>query len=431
VSRGSEVRNAGGWLTCLLLLGIASLSAQQEVIVAVNVHGNTLTSAEEIVRASGLAEGVAFSDHLLTEARNRLSAFKQFHSVETLKRYASISDPTQIIVVIQVDEGPVQLVPPGIPGQSPPGVPGTTPSVVKRRRFNVMFVPVLDAEDGYGLTYGVQFAVTEYRNTTRRLLIPLTWGGDKRAAIELHKELSVRFAPDVRIGAIAQRRTHPFFDSNADRARLFGRSEWQLARGVRGGGEIAWQASKLVGEEENTKSIGADLIVDTRVDPLLPHNAIYVRGAVERLKFSDDAAVRTELDANAYIGLYRGTLLAIRGLHFDISRPAPAYFKSILGGSRNLRGFRAGHSIGDTLVAGSAELRIPFTSPLRLARFGTNIFVDVGTAYDKGQRFGDQAVKKGVGGGIWATAPLFQVNLMVARGIGSDTRVHFGAGVSF
>ncbi len=425
------MRNAGRCLACLLLLGIASASAQQEVIVAINVHGNTLTSEDEIVGASGLAEGLAFSDHLLAEARNRLSAFKQFHSVEILKRYASLSDPTQIIVVIHVDEGPVHLVPPGIADRSPPGVPGTTPSVVKRRRFNVMFAPVLDAEDGYGLTYGVQFAVTGYRNTTRRLHIPLTWGGDKRAAIELHKEFSARFAPDVRTGAIAQRRTHPFFDSNADRARLFGRAEWQLARGVRGGGEIAWQASKLVNQEENTKSIGADLIVDTRVDPLEPHNAIYVRGALERLKFSNDTAVRTELDANAYIGLYRGTLVAIRGLRLDISRPAPALFKSILGGSRNLRGFRAGHSIGDTLVAGSAELRIPFTSPLRLARFGTNIFVDVGTAYDKGQRFSDQAVRKGIGAGLWATAPLFQVSLMVAHGIGSDTRLHFGAGISF
>ena len=425
------MRNAGRCLACLLSLGIASASAQQEVIVAINVHGNTLTSEEEIVRASGLAEGLAFSDHLLAEARNRLSAFKQFHSIETLKRYASLSDPTQIIVVIQVDEGPVHLVPPGIPDRSPPGVPGTTPSVVKRRRFNVMFAPVLDAEDGYGLTYGAQFAVTGYRNTTRRLHIPLTWGGDKRAAVELHKEFSARFAPDVRTGVVAQRRTHPFFDSNADRARLFGRAEWQLARGVRGGGEIAWQASKLVNQEENTRSIGTDLIVDTRVDPLVPYNAIYVRGAVERLKFSNDTAVRTELDANGYIGLYRGTLVAIRALRLDISRPAPAFFKSILGGSRNLRGFRAGHSIGDTLVAGSAELRIPFTSPLRLARFGTNIFVDVCTAYDKGQRFSDQAVKKGIGGGVWATAPLFQVSLMVAHGIGSDTRLHFGAGISF
>lgn len=114
-----------------------------------------------------------------------------------------------------------------------------------------------------------------------------------------------------------------------------------------------------------------------------------------------------------------------------MSRPAPPYFKPILGGASNLRGFRAGTAIGDTLVAGSAELRIPLTSPLRMAKFGTSVFIDVGTTYDKGQRFRDQKLKRGVGGGVWATAALFRISLMVARGIGADTRVHFGAGVTF
>jgi hemolysin activation/secretion protein len=141
--------------------------------------------------------------------------------------------------------------------------------------------------------------------------------------------------------------------------------------------------------------------------------------------------VRTELDATGYIGIYRGTVLAVRAVHEDMSEPAPPYFKSILGGSRNLRGFRAGASIGDTLMSGSAELRIPLTSPLHMGRFGTSVFMDAGTVYNKGQRFRDQKLKRGIGAGIWATAPLFHVSLMVARGLGSGTRVHFGAGLTF
>ena len=124
-------------------------------------------------------------------------------------------------------------------------------------------------------------------------------------------------------------------------------------------------------------------------------------------------------------------MLAVRAVREDMSEPAPAYFKSILGGSSNLRGFRAGHSIGDTLMAGSAELRIPLTSPLRLARFGTSVFMDAGTVYNKGQRFRDQKLKRGIGAGIWATAPLFRVSLMVAHGMGATNRVHFGAGLTF
>ena len=103
----------------------------------------------------------------------------------------------------------------------------------------------------------------------------------------------------------------------------------------------------------------------------------------------------------------------------------------MLGGSRNLRGFRAGYAIGDTVVAGSAELRIPTTSPLRMARFGISVFADAGTAYDKGQRFGDQKLEKGVGAGVWATAPLFRFSVEIARGIGSGIRAHVGAGLTF
>ena len=59
------------------------------------------------------------------------------------------------------------------------------------------------------------------------------------------------------------------------------------------------------------------------------------------------------------------------------------------------------------------------------------MFIDVGSVYDKGQRLRDQKLKRGVGGGVWATAPLFRISLMVARGLGSGTRVHFGAGLMF
>lgn len=196
------MRTRAGVVVFGVLFAASSLSAQQEVIAAIQVHGNTLTPDGEIIRASGLAEGGRFSDSLLSEAETRLRSFKRFDRVEVLKRYASISDLSQILVVIQVDEGPVSIVSPGVPGQ--------TPAVARRRRFNVMFVPVLDAEDGYGLTYGGLFAITGHKNTSRRLIVPASWGGDKRAAVEFQKEFSPRFAPQIRTGALVQRRTHPF-----------------------------------------------------------------------------------------------------------------------------------------------------------------------------------------------------------------------------
>jgi outer membrane protein assembly factor BamA len=213
---------------------------------------------------------------------------------------------------------------------------------------------------------------------------------------------------------------------------VWGRTEWRILRGLHAGAEVAWQSSSLAGQDVDAKSVGADVIVDTRVDPSMPHNAIFVRATVERLHFSaSNAAVRTGIDANGYLGVYRGIVLALRAVREDFSRPAPAFYKSMLGGSRNLRGFRAGYAVGDTLVAGSTELRIPTTSPLRMARFGISVFADAGTTYDARERFDDRKLEKGVGAGVWATAPLFRFSVEVARGIGSGVRAHIGAGLTF
>lgn len=425
---------ATSFLAGALLLIASPLAAQQEVVAAVQVHGNTLTPTDDIIRASGIAVGDRVTDAYLSEAETRLRTTLKFESVEVLKRFASISDLTRILVLIQIDDGAVRVEVPDLrmPQPDAQGPPVARPRVVRRSRFNVMFVPILGAEDGYGLTYGAQFAFSGHHSTRRRVVVPMSWGGDKRVAAEYQQEFSRRFAPRLRTGALAQRRTHPFYDDNADRTRVWGRTEWTILRDVRAGTELAWQSSSLTGQRVEARSIGADVILDTRVDPLMPHNAVFVRSAIEQLHFeASDAAVKTEIDANGYLGVYRGIVLALRATREDFSRPAPPYYKSLLGGSRNLRGFRAGRAVGDTLVAASVELRIPATSPLRMARFGYSVFMDAGTTYDKGQRFNDQRLEKGVGAGVWATAPLFRISVAVARGIGSGTRVHVGAGLTF
>jgi outer membrane protein assembly factor BamA len=434
------VRTPAGLLVSALLF--ASQAAAQpvpspvegEVVAVIQVHGNTLTSTDEVIRAAGIGIGDRISDKTLSDAEARLRAAIKPDSVDVLKRFASISDPTQVLILIQLDEGPVRVDVPDfdVPVPNVPGPPVPRTTVVRRSRFSLMWVPILGAEDGYGFTYGAQFAFIGRRATRRRIVVPASWGGDKRIGAEYQQEFRMRFAPRLRTGAFLQRRTHPFFDRHADRTRVWGRTEWPLLRDVQAGAEVAWQSSSLAGQEVEAKSIGADVVVDTRVDPLMPHNAIFVRSAIERLRFSPtNNAVRTEVDANGYIGLYRGTVLALRAVREDFSRPAPAFYKSILGGSRNLRGFRAGRAVGDTLVAGSVELRIPTTSPLRIARFGYSVFMDAGTTYDKGQRFRDQNLERGVGGGIWMTAPLFRFSVAVARGIGSGMRAHIGAGLTF
>ncbi len=397
--------------------------AQQAVIAAIQVHGNTFTPDEEVIKASGLSVGGPFSDSLLNTAADRLAATKRFQRVDVLKRYASIADPTQVVVLIRVDEGPVHVVPSVVPGQAP--------RVARSGKLNVMFIPILNAEDGYGLTYGAQVAVTGHASTSSRVVFPLSWGGNKRASAEFQHDFASRLAPRVRTGVLVQRRTHPFYKSDADRTGLWARGTWRLAAPLYFGTTAGWQKASLLDRTDRTRSLGADVVLDTRLDPVLPSNAIYARAVVDRLHFADKSIVRTELEANGYVGVYRGSVLVLRALREDMSRSAPEFFKSVLGGADTLRGFRAGTAVGDTLVATSAELRIPLTSPLNIAKFGTSVFIDAGTTYDKGQRLADQHLRRGVGGGVWAAATLFRISLMVAHGIGAGNRVHFAAGLTF
>jgi outer membrane protein assembly factor BamA len=397
--------------------------AQQAIVASIQVHGNTLTPDDAVITASGLTPGQPYSDSLLDCTAQRLTATKRFQHVDVLKRYASITDPTQIVVLIQVDEGPVHIVPGAVPGQAP--------HVARRAGLSVMYLPLLDAEDGYGLTYGVQVALTGNSADGNRLAFPLSWGGNKRAGAEFQRDFASRRAPRLRAGAMVQRRTHPFYLSDADRVRTWIRGEWRVGRPFYIGATTAWQKAELLQRIDRTFSTAADLVVDTRIEPMLPGNAVYLRAQVERLSLEQRPVVRTELEANAYVGVYRGSVIVLRAAWDDASRAVPPFFKSVLGGADSLRGFRAGTAVGDTMAVASAELRIPLTSSLHIAKFGASLFVDAGTAYDNGEHFSNQHLKKGAGGGVWATAALFHVSVMVAHGVGSGNRVHFGAGLTF
>jgi hemolysin activation/secretion protein len=164
---------------------------------------------------------------------------------------------------------------------------------------------------------------------------------------------------------------------------------------------------------------------------------VYARAAWERSSTLQGPAVpdgvavnQITLDARGYLGLVGQSVLMIRALRQDSDGPLPPFLKPILGGMPNLRGFRRGTAVGDTLVAGSVELKVPLTSPLSFGRLGVSGFVDVGTVYDDGARLDDQPIERAVGGGVWFSAAFVRLNLAVAHGLGGSTRVHFSTGVS-
>ena len=168
------------------------------------------------------------------------------------------------------------------------------------------------------------------------------------------------------------------------------------------------------------------------LDPILARNAVFARASLTRYALPDRDALDTlELEGRGYVGLVGRSVLVLRAVRDDADGPRPPYLQPLLGGMSNLRGFGAGSAVGDTLVAGSAELRVQVASPLRFGKLGVNGFADLGTVYDKGSSLRDQEMKKGVGAGVWFSAAFLHVSLAVAHGIGGSTHLHFGGTFAF
>ncbi len=399
-------------------------SIQTETIADIRVHGNVLTTDDEIKRLAGIEIGAAVTPSTADEVAARLRAAHRFQRVDVLKRFASIADPSQIVLVIIVDEGPVKI--------EMTGDADAPARVVKSRGPNLLYFPILDVEDGYGLTYGVRLAMADRAGKQSRISFPLSWGGDKQAGAELDKTFDSGPLSRFVAGASLSRRTNPLYDRDDDRARVWARGERQLIHAVRAGVDGSWQHVSFAGTGDRFAQLGADIVLDTRVDPVLPRNAVYARAAVARLDFASVGGVtRTQVDARGYIGLFGQTVLAVRAIRESADGPLPPYEKLLLGGMTNLRGFRAGTAAGDALVAGSAELLVPLTSPLHVGRIGVSAFVDEGTVYDHGERFADQELKRGMGGSVWFSAAFVRFSVAVAHGIGSSTRVHVGGSLMF
>ena len=411
------------WAAVVVTVALMPAAQPRETITAIQIQGNTATSDEEVRRLADVRVGMPLEAQTVDEVAARLRATKRFEAVEVRKRFASIADPSQIVLVIVVDEGPVHIEMTGDPDQPT--------RVVRTRRPNILFLPVLNAEDGYGLTYGARFALADPAGRNSRLSFPLTWGGTKEAAAELDKTF-VRGPLDRLVaGGSISRRTNPFFEEHDDRARVWVRGERELIRAVRVGATAGFQRVSFFEARDRFTHAGADVVLDTRLDPFLPRNAVYARAAWDHFNVEPGGAARTELDARGYIGLIGQNILAVRALRTDSSRPLPAYLQPLLGGMANLRGFKAGDATGDTLVAASAELMVPLTSPLNVGKIGVSVFADRGTVYDKGERFADQTMREGYGGSVWFTAAFLRLTLAVAHGRGASTRVHVGGSASF
>ena len=150
-----------------------------EVIAEVRLHGNQITPDDELLRLAGVVVGAPFTPATLEDVADRLRRTGRFQDVQVLKRFASITDPSRIVLVLIVNEGAVDIE---VPDDGGPA------RVVRRRALtNLLVLPILLVEDGYGATYGVRLAYAGMAGRRSRLSFPLSWGGFKQAAVEFDR----------------------------------------------------------------------------------------------------------------------------------------------------------------------------------------------------------------------------------------------------
>ncbi len=403
----------------------AQAAAVAETLAEIRIHGNQVSTAEEVIALAGIAVGAPFTATTVQEVDRRLRATGRFVDVDVRKRYASISDLTKVALVIVVNEGPVRV-------EFEQLVDEQVTRVVRRRWYHeLMYLPILDGEDGYGLTYGLTTSMAGVLGDSSRLSVPLSWGGTKRAAVELEKNLDGGPFTRVEIGAAVQRQTNPAFDVEDRRRRTWFRAERALGS-FRLGGTAAFDRVSFADVDEDLVTTGVDVAFDTRLDPGYPRNAVWLSAAVERVHFgAGHVLYRSRLDGRGYLGLVGKTVLAVRVAREGANGAQPRHLQPLLGGWSSLRGFEAGRFHGDIVALASAEYFVPLTSPMNVGQLGVSVFADAGVAYAHGLRFGDQVRRTGVGGSLWFTATGFRLSLSVAHGRGGATRVNFGGGFTF
>lgn len=422
--RGSAVQGFRGWLLALVVLCAATAHAQSGagVVGEVRVHGNHTTPDDKVMAIVGEVVGKPATDALVAEVTDKLEKSGQFDSVEVRKRFRSIDNPDDILLMIVVDE---------FPGVDPLDnyMP---PNPVRRFWTSGMFLPIIASEDGYGFTYGGRVSFVDRFGPRSRISIPLTWGGERQARVQAERTFRRGVVDRVSGEAGIVRRVNPHYEIADRRSSFNARVESAVQRWLRlgaGGGVDDVTFGDLA---DTVKRAGADVTLDTRVDPAFPRNAVHATFGWERLNFDALSANRRTADVRGYAGLFGQTVLAVRGLLVTSDTALPPYEHALLGGAANLRGYDAGFKANDNLAALSAEIRIPVTSPLSIGRLGVKAFVDAGTAYPFGQKLKDQKnLDRGIGAGAYFHLTVLSLSLDVARSREGNTRFHFGLGVTF
>lgn len=370
-------------------------------IALVRVHGNHTVTDAAVLEIAGVSIGEFLVPDGNVAIEQRLIQSGKFETAEVRVRYRGLNETGDVALILLVRE---------------------KPSVAGR----FMVGPIFDWSDEYGLTLGGRVAVVDLP-ADGRVAFPLSWGGERQAGIE------ASFGA-ARVELSRWRQVNPHFDLPDNRLELGGGYRVRHGRvfvDFRG----RWSDVDFAGDEERFATLGVRAVLDTRIDPTVPGDAVYLGFDWRRLFFlhgSESADVdELVIDLRGYKRLIGQSLLAGQFYWTPATGPMPAYEQPFIGGGKTLRGTKAGRFIGDNSAIATVELRIPLTSPLSFGRGGVHFFYDMAAVYDHGESFGDAIWHHGVGAGLFLRVAIIGVRLDVGWDLEGGTRFHIENSMKF
>src|SRR5262245_37347326 len=237
-----------GLLLVFLVACAAPAAAQTaERIVEIRVHGNHTTPDDQVVALSGLSVGDPVTPDALKAAEDKLQASHRFEGVEVRRRFASIEDLNAILVVLVVDERE------GVSPNTP------LPGPLRRLGLASLWMPILNFIDGYGFTYGARISFADPIGPQTRISVPLTWGGERRAALEVERTFQAKAWSSVSGAVDTYRRVNPHYEIPDFRVEARGRVERKFTPWLRAGGGARIARVDFGGEVNTHDAEGVDV----------------------------------------------------------------------------------------------------------------------------------------------------------------------------
>ena len=370
-------------------------------VVLVRVHGNHSVTDAEVLEIAGVSRGALFARGEEAAIEERLMQSGKFETAEARVRYQSSDETGGVALILLVRE---------------------KAAVASR----LMVGPIFDWSDEYGVTLGGRVAVVDLP-ADGQITFPLSWGGERQAGVE------ATFG-NARVELTRWRQVNPHFDLPDNRLELGGGYRVRYRRvffDVRG----RWSDVDFAGVDERFATLGAQAVLDTRIDPTVPGDAVYLGLDWRRLFFRNGSASRDvgqfTIDLRGYKRLFGQSLLAGQFLWTPATGAMPAYEQPFIGGGKTLRGTKPGRFIGDSSAIATVELRLPLTSPLSFGRGGVHFFYDTAKVYNDGESFSDSEWHHGVGTGLFFNVAIVGVRFDLGWDLEGGTRFHIGSSMKF